>query len=480
MARRRSWYLVLIFLLLLVGCQRSEEKGAGLVFESRWEEEEGLRNLERSFISIAGGVIPAVVNISTIKPKLPEEKEGLLPFKRSPGWRNFLDELFRNSPEKRPIFSLGSGIIIDKQGFILTNYHVVRGANEITIRLSNGDQYLAEVVGSDTFTDLAVVRIEAGRDLAVARLGDSDELKVGQWAIAIGNPFGLNKTVTVGVISALGRTRVRAGGHQQFIQTDASINPGNSGGPLLNIDAEVVGVNTAVQAWGRGIGFAIPINVAKRVASQIIQTGKVHWPWIGVGIESLGSERASRLGLGAKKGVYISRVFSDSPAQKAGMLPGDVIVRFNGQEADGPEELQRLVGSTRVGQTVELEISRRAGNIRLRVELSERPRRSELSLQNLPEDKADWLGIRVYDLTAELAREIKITQGVLVWSLESGSQAARAGISPGDVILSVNRIRIKDVKHYYRLISKLKPGATVSFGLNRSHTQVELAFRTAK
>jgi Do/DeqQ family serine protease len=466
-------------LLLLVGCQKSEEKGNKLVIESRWEEKE-LRNLERSFISIAGGVVPAVVNISTLKPNHPEEERGVFPFRRSPGWRDFLDDLFRRPPEKRPIFSLGSGIIIDNQGFILTNYHVIKGANDIAVRLSNGEQYQAKMVGSDSFTDLAVVKVEAGRKLAEARLGDSDRLKVGQWAIAIGNPFGLDRTVTVGVISALGRARIRAGGHQEFIQTDASINPGNSGGPLLNIDAEVIGVNTAVQAWGRGIGFAIPINVAKRVADQIMETGRVHWPWIGVAIESLGSERASRLGLVAKKGVLISRVFSDSPAQHAGILPGDVIVRFNDQQVDGPEELQRLVGTTRVGQTVEVKLLRRAGDIRLRVKLSERPRQPELSPTDLPEEKRDWLGIIVYDLTAELARKIETSQGVLIWSLEPGSQAARAGLMPGDVILSVNGIRVKDAKHYYRIISKLKPGATVSFGLNRGHTRVELAFRTSK
>lgn len=475
--------LVILFFLVAPACQKSEEPRPRTVVEPKWglssrgAQPQSVESLEKAFIKIAGGVAPAVANISTVRPGAQKE-EGGFPFRSAPRLKEFFEDLFKRNPSRQPAFSLGSGIVIDKSGYILTNYHVVREAREIIVKLDGRAQYRGRLIGMDPVGDLAVIKIDPGGPLPTAPLGDSESLKIGQWAIAIGNPFGLDRTVTIGVISGLGRSRIRLGSHQEFIQTDASINPGNSGGPLLNLAGQVVGVNTAILAWGHGIGFAIPISIAKKVALEIMENGRVSRPWMGVGIENLGQERASSLGLSDVEGVLISRVFSKSPAQRAGVLPGDIITKFNGQEIQAVDHLQRLVVQAKVGHLVELGLLRKGRLLQVKIQLVERPPDPEAEAAMAPEEKTDRLGIAVQDLPEDISKETK--GGVVVWTVAAGSQGSRAGLLVGDIILSVNRVPIKGVEQYHKVMAKVKPGEEVAFRLHRNDTRVDLAFLTAK
>jgi Do/DeqQ family serine protease len=268
---------------------------------------------------------------------------------------------------------MGSGVIIDKRGLILTNFHVIKGADEILVRLSDKREYRGKVMGVDPKTDLAVVRFEPGQDVRVAALGDSDALRVGEWAIAIGNPFGLDQTVTVGVISATGRSDVGVATYENFIQTDASINPGNSGGPLINLKGEVVGVNTAIVAAGQGIGFAIPINMVKRVVDQLVEKGKVVRGWLGVALQPLSKELVQTLGLPGSEGALVASTIPDSPAAKAGLQQGDVVVAYDKTPVEDSLHLQRLVADTKVGQTVTLDVWRKKQKIQVTTTVAEVP-----------------------------------------------------------------------------------------------------------
>lgn len=489
MITKRACLLITIFLLLGVACQKSEQNKPNVLVEPKWkvtqsprakaEAEQSLSALQAAFVKIAEKVVPAVVNISSLNPS-GGEQSGLLPFKGEPSFRDFLEDLFRGRSERRQPSSLGSGIIMNEAGFILTNYHVIKDAGEISVKLSNNARYKAKLIGSDSGSDLAVIKIDASGPIPFAPFGNSDRLQVGQWALAIGNPFGLDRTLTVGVVSALGRSRVGSALHQELIQTDASINPGNSGGPLLNIEGEVVGVNTAMLAWGHGIGFAIPINAAKKITAELIEKGKVIRPWMGVGIEPLTPEAASSLGLSKEGGVLVSRIFADSPASTAGLMAGDVIIRFQGQKLQGTDHLQQLVAKTSVGQSAELDLNRAGKELRLKIKLGERPQQPNALRQAPPEEKADRLGVKVRDLPIGLAKRLKMEGGVAVLDLVPGSEAARAGLLPGDIILAVNGKKVKDSGQYYSLMSSLKPGSSVTFHLNRQDIKVDLAFQTQK
>ena len=268
---------------------------------------------------------------------------------------------------------MGSGVIIDKRGLILTNFHVIKGADEILVRLSDKREYRGKVMGVDPKTDLAVVRFEPDHEIRVAALGDSDALRVGEWAIAIGNPFGLDQTVTVGVISATGRSDVGVATYENFIQTDASINPGNSGGPLINLKGEVVGVNTAIVAAGQGIGFAIPINMVKRVVDQLVEKGKVVRGWLGVALQPLSKELVQTLGLPGSEGALVASTIPDSPAAKAGLQQGDVVLTYDKTPVEDSHHLQRLVAETRVGKAVTLEVWRKKQKVQVSTTVAEVP-----------------------------------------------------------------------------------------------------------
>jgi|SoiMethySBSTD1v2_1073268.scaffolds.fasta_scaffold55277_5 serine protease Do len=340
-------------------------------------------SLQAAFVGVAQQLRPAVVNIGTLsrarRPTPPP------PGSDDPFFHDFFKQFFGSEPPapkppggpgQRPEFrlpSMGSGVIIDKRGLILTNFHVIKGADEILVRLADKREYRGKVMGVDPKTDLAVVRFEADHELRVAALGDSDALRVGEWAIAIGNPFGLDQTVTVGVISATGRSDVGVATYENFIQTDASINPGNSGGPLINLKGEVVGVNTAIVAAGQGIGFAIPINMVKRVVDQLVEKGKVVRGWLGVALQPLSKELVQSLGLPGAEGALVASTIPDSPAAKAGLQQGDVVLSYDKMAVEDSHHLQRLVAETRVGKTVTLEVWRKKQKVTVSTTVAEVP-----------------------------------------------------------------------------------------------------------
>ena len=312
---------------------------------------------QRAFSQVSKKVTPCVVNISTIS-----RKKLVRPFPDMPP----LFEEFFGGPQTRRDRSLGSGFLISRDGYIVTNNHVVQEAESIRVKLSNDKVYEARVVGGDAKTDIAVIKIEAA-DLPVAVLGDSDRLEVGQWAIAIGNPFGLERSMTVGVISATGRSNVGIESIENFIQTDASINPGNSGGPLLNIHGEVVGINTAIVAAGQGIGFAIPTNMARPIITQLVEKGKVSRAWLGVTIKPVTEEVARSLGLSKPAGTLIAGVQGAGPAESGGIRSGDVILLFGGTEVRDPSHLQQLVATTRIGAAVQVVVLRNGSKLNLKI-----------------------------------------------------------------------------------------------------------------
>ena len=334
--------------------------------------------LQAAFVSVADKVRPAVVNIGTVQ----VSRSRRTPVVPGPGtddpfFKDFFDQFFgRGGPGRREEFrqpGLGSGVIIDKRGYVLTNFHVIRGADSVTVKLPSKQEFQGRIVGTDAKTDLAIVRFQPEGDLRVAALGDSDTLRVGEWAIAIGNPFGLDQTVTVGVVSATGRSEVGIATYENFIQTDASINPGNSGGPLVNLRGEVIGINTAIVATGQGIGFAIPANMVKRVISQLIDRGKVTRGWIGVSLQPLTTELAQALGLDNTRGAIVARVYPGSPAATAGLQPNDVIVKFGATPVDDYHHLQRLSSDAEPGTSVPLDVIRKRDHKTLTLKIAESP-----------------------------------------------------------------------------------------------------------
>jgi len=333
--------------------------------------------LQLGFVDVAQHVRPAVVHLGTIQraknrrgPNLPQGND-------DPFFRDFFNQFFGSEgPDSRSEFrrpGLGSGVIIDKRGLVLTNFHVVKGADEILIRMSDKREYRGQILGTDPKTDLAVVKFQPDHEITVATLGNSDALRVGEWAIAIGNPFGLDQTVTVGVISATGRSDVGIATYENFIQTDASINPGNSGGPLVNLKGQVVGVNTAIVAAGQGIGFAIPINMVKRVVDQLVDKGKVVRGWLGVALQPLSPDLAQSLGLAGTNGAVVGSTIAGSPAAQAGLQQGDVIVAYDGTPVDDYRHVQRLVAETRVGKSVTLQVVRKKQKMDVAATIAEVP-----------------------------------------------------------------------------------------------------------
>jgi serine protease Do len=415
-----------------------------------------------NFAELAEKVRDGVVNIQTVKTI---KGGGSVfrhffgnPFGRQNPFEDFLgpdsggDDPSDNFQQK----SLGSGFVVDREGYIITNNHVVENADEIKVKLSNGKEFDAKVVGRDPKTDIALIRINGSSDLQPLKMGDSDALKVGNWVVAIGSPFGLEQTVTAGIISAKGRT-IGAGPYDNFIQTDASINPGNSGGPLINTNGEVIGINTAIVASGQGIGFAIPVNMAKEVMPQLKDKGKVTRGWIGVGIQEVTPELAKSFGLKEKKGAIVSQVFKDGPADKAGVQQGDVIVEFDRKEIAESKDLPRIVAAIPVGKTVTVKLSRNGSIITKDLKVGEM---DEKSTEVTKASSGKRLGVAVQNITPEIARSLSLkdTQGVVVTQVEPGSAAASADIRQGDVIREVNRKPVKDANDLARSIEDAKGG----------------------
>jgi Do/DeqQ family serine protease len=353
-------------------------------------------------------------------------------------------------------------VIVDKGGFILTNDHVIEQADEIEVRLSDKRKFTAKVIGKDPKTDLAVIKIDAPSDLPVAKLGDSTKIRIGEWAIAIGNPFGLDQTVTVGVISAVGRSDVGITTYEDFIQTDASINPGNSGGPLLNLNGEVVGINTAIVATGQGIGFAIPISMAREIKDRLIAQGKVVRGWLGVGIQELTEELAAQFGVKPDDGVLVGNVMKDSPAERGGVKPGDIIQELNGTKISGVHQLQKEVAQGPVGSQARLKVLREKQPITLTIALGEQPTDMAAASEpaSQPAEAAERYGLTVQDLTPELRTQLRLStvDGVMVSSVDEDGPAARAGIRPGDVITEANRSPVKSARDFSRILGQMQRG----------------------
>ncbi|MCD6320509.1 MAG: DegQ family serine endoprotease, partial [Candidatus Desulfofervidaceae bacterium] len=411
---------------------------------------------------------PAVVNISTvriIKSQGPVFRYFFGPFEENDPFKDFFDRFFGEIPQHElKQKSLGSGFIIDKDGYILTNNHVVEKATEITVRLLNHKEYKAKVVGRDPKTDVALLKIDPHHSLPTLPLGNSDTLQVGDWVIAIGNPFGLGHTVTIGIISAKERI-IGAGPYDNFLQTDAAINPGNSGGPLINLRGEVVGINTAIVAQAQGIGFAIPINIAKVIVEQLKKHHRVIRGWLGVLIQEVTPQLAKALGLKEVGGALVADVTPNSPADKAGIKRGDVILEYNGHPIKEMNDLPRLVATTPVGEKATIKVWRNGRTITLTTTIGELKEEKNIAERVTPSQRG--LGISVADITPRLAARLGIDKGVIITRIRPGSPAAEADLKRGDVIIEINRHPVNNLKDYYKYIQKAKPGDTILFLIKR-------------
>ncbi|MBI2461140.1 MAG: DegQ family serine endoprotease [Candidatus Rokubacteria bacterium] len=420
--------------------------------------------------------MPAVVNVSAVQKAARREGPPGQPPERFREFfgEEFYERFFRRRPESR---NQGSGVLVDRRGLIVTNNHLIEGSDEIEVRLSDKRKFPARVVGRDPKTDVAVLKIDAEHDLPVAELGDSDRLRIGQWAIAVGNPFGLDSTVTVGIISATGRARVGVTTYEDFIQTDAAINPGNSGGPLLNLDGKVVGINTAIVSVGQGIGFAIPVNMVKAILPQLVAGGKVTRGWLGIRIQELTEELAPSFGLPPRSGVLVSDVMPGSPAEGGGLRAGDLIVAYGEAPVTDVPTLQRLVAATAPGQLARITVVRDGGRETLAVTIGEQP--AEAVAAVAPPER--W-GLTVEPLTPELAREFNLSaqEGVLVFRVAAGSPADRAGLRPGDAILEVNRRKVADPDAYQEALGRVGPSGEVLLYVQRAGRGLYLVMRAAE
>jgi serine protease Do len=421
-----------------------------------------LRQLGKAFASVAEKDSPSVVSIKANQ-AITQTYSG--PFGDSPFDDEFFQQFFgrqfhrqqpqqqQRQPQQRKIIRpvQGSGFIVSQDGYILTNNHVVEDAEKIMVTLLDGRELQAKLVGTDPSTEVAVIKIDAN-DLHALEMANSDTIEVGEWVIAIGNPFGLSHTVTVGVVSAKGRNGLGLSTYEDFIQTDAAINPGNSGGPLIDLDGKVVGINTAIVGSGGniGIGLAIPINIAKSVYDQLVQKGKVVRGFLGITIQNITPDLAESFKLKDTKGVIIPDVSSDSAAAKAGLKAGDIIIAFDGQPVEKAAEFQRRVAMKKPGSEVEITVLRDGKKQTLTAKLEERPSNEQLAAEPTKSQTAEKLGLTIQNLTDDLAKQFGLVgqKGVIVTDVEPGSPAAMAGIQPGSLIQEVNRKPVENVKEF--------------------------------
>ncbi|MDI6793543.1 MAG: DegQ family serine endoprotease [bacterium] len=450
------------------------------------DEINALRGLGKAFTQVAREVSPSVVNISTER----TVKGGGMPFFFYEGpFRDFFgDDFFNQFPSPSPQReyhqnSLGSGVIVSRDGYILTNNHVIKDADKITVILGDKRKFTGKVVGKDEKTDLAVVKIEDD-NLPVAGLGNSDKIEVGEWVVAIGAPFELSQTVTAGIVSAKGRSQVGLADYENFIQTDAAINPGNSGGPLVNLDGEVIGINTAIvtRSGGyQGIGFAIPINMAQKVMAALIGQGKVVRGWLGVIIQELTPELADKLGLKGKKGVLVADILKDGPADQAGIEPEDLIVEIEDKEVTEVNQLRNMVADFEVGKRAKLKVIRNGQEKIIMVKIGEQPEDTGALLEEKKEKKSEMikLGLGVQNLTPEIASYYGYggDQGVIITDIEQWGPADQAGLKEGDLIKELNRDRIRILPDFERALNQISGSKDILLRIRRGEHHLYLILK---
>ena len=485
MEHRKRFKTIILTLALIVGLT-----GAGFGVSQAVRQSNGTVSAEpvisqpimvpATFSDLAEKVRPGVVNIQVVKKVKniglnPRNFQGF-PFGGQDPFGDFFGPFSQGNPPRGfEQKGIGSGVVISRNGYILTNNHVVEEADQIKVKLSNGNEYKGKVVGRDPKTDLALLKIEGVSDLHPLNLGNSEDLKVGNWVVAVGSPFGLEQTVTAGIVSAKGRV-IGSGPYDNFIQTDASINPGNSGGPLINMRGEVVGINTAIVAQGQGIGFAIPVNMAKEIAGQLQDKGHVTRGWLGVTIQGVTPELAKSFSLKENKGALVAQVSPGSPAEKAGLEQGDIILEFDGKKISEANDLPRMVASTPVGKSIDLKLSREGKVLDRSIKVGEMNEKAETARTSSPPPS---LGITVQNLTPEIARGLGLKKpgGVVVTQVESGSPADEAGIQNGDVIREVNRKPVKNADDFLQKIEKIKGQENVLLFIQRGENHLFAAVK---
>jgi serine protease Do len=430
---------------------------------------------DQVFEEVAKRVTPAVVNISTTRVVKEEGSGSSNPFFNDPFFQRFFgQEPFQlpEIPKEQREQSLGSGVIVDPRGYIVTNNHVVEKAQEIKVVLSDRREFKGKVVGSDPKSDIAVVKID-GKDLPTVSWGDSSRLQVGQYVMAIGNPFGLNQTVTMGIVSAVGRANVGIADYEDFIQTDAAINPGNSGGALVNTQGELIGINTAIftRSGGfMGIGFAVPSNMARSVMESLVKTGKVIRGWLGISIQEVSPELAKQFGLSEPKGALVADVLPHTPAERAGIKRGDIILELDGKTIENAGQLRNLVAEIPIGKKVKIKVFRDKQEQELEITIGEQPKEAARGGKAEAATSVALNGVEVQDLTPETASRLGLPrnqQGVVIDQVERGSLAEEAGLQQSDVIVEVNRKPIKNTRDYEQVVSKIKKDETVLLLIKR-------------
>jgi len=445
----------------------------GLMFSFFIPSLASARTASPDFVELSKKLKPTVVNIRTAKIVKPRPNLQRPRMQQSP-FDNFFEEFFGQfngqMPQQRARReqSLGTGFVISPDGYILTNNHVVSGADEVMVKFSDGREIKGEIKGSDEKLDLALIKVSDKEKLHAAELGDSDALEVGEWVMAIGNPFGLSQTVTAGIVSAKGRV-IGNGPYDDFIQTDASINPGNSGGPLFNSEGRVIGINTAIIAGGQGIGFAIPVNMAKGIIAQLRDSGKVTRGYLGIRFQPLTADLAKSFGLDSEKGALISNVEKDTPAERAGLKAGDVILEYDGKPISEGNELPRFVAATPIDKKVRVVIFRDGKKQEVSVVVA-RLKGDEAAAAGPGGSESEKLGITVQELNAELAGRLNIKDsktGLVVSEVKPGSPAEEAGTVPGSIIIEINGQRPDSLEKYSAIVSRIKKDEVVRLLLRR-------------
>jgi len=463
-----------ILAAVALGCFAAGAVVTGLLDLTPWSSAESnpsadleaLRRIGQGFSQVVEEVSPSVVNV-----RVTAKVSGRAPSFHGTPFDFFGGDPFHQffeapPPQDRLERGSGSGVIVSADGYILTNNHVVAEADEITVVAADGKSYEATVVGTDYRTDLAVIKIE-GKDFPAAELGDSSQLQVGEWVLAVCNPFELQNTVTAGIVSARGRSNVGLAEYEDFIQTDAAINPGNSGGPLVNLDGDVVGINTAIATrtgGNMGIGFAIPINMAKQVMEELIKSGKVTRGWLGVYIQPVTPALQKQFGLKSAAGALVADVNAGGPAEKAGLKRGDVIVRYQGEAVEDTNQLRNLVADTEIGTNAEVTVIRTGQEKKIRVKIGELPEEATAAGRRPGGGFEPDLGFEVENLTPALRRQLGLAddqEGVVVVNLRQVSDAYQQGLRQGDVIVEINRQEITDVGDFNPALSGLDAGDSV-------------------